>query len=281
MSRSILFILLVSYSLIDLKAQDDLLNLTEQKPEKQYVFASWKAYRLGNAQTTETVKKNHLEYRILHRFGNLADNTKTFNQIAHTAFGIDNPTDIRMSLEYGLTNDLTIGIGRSRVNELVDLSGKWRIIKQTTDFKTPVTIALFESVGYTTMTTSRMYSEVAVKDFPTREAHRLNYVTQLIIGSKLNRWISVEVLPTWFHKNFVVQKFNPNSGVDNGNDEWILGIAARLKLSNRVTFFADYFYNFHPFYRNNPDYAMPLSIGFEVETGGHVFTLFFANNSAI
>ncbi|GIV29272.1 MAG: hypothetical protein KatS3mg028_0338 [Bacteroidia bacterium] len=262
-------------------AQDDLLSLTESKPEKQYVFAAWKAYRLGNAQTTETVKKNHLEYRILHRFGNIADNTKTFNQIAHTAFGIDNPTDIRMSLEYGLTNDITLGIGRSRINELVDISGKWRFVKQTTDFKTPVSIALFESIGYTTMTTDRLYSEVAVKNFSTRETHRLNYVTQLIIGSKINNRISVEILPTWFHRNFIVQKFNPNTGRENGNDNFILGAAARVKLSNRVTIFADYFYNFHPFFNNNPDYGMPLSIGFEIETGGHVFTLYFANNPAI
>lgn len=262
-------------------SQDDLLSLTETKTEKQYVFATWKAYRLGNAQTTETVKKNHLEYRILHRFGNLADNTKTFNQIAHTAFGIDNPSDIRMSLEYGLTNDISLGLGRSRINEMVDLSGKWRIIKQTTDFKTPVTIAIFESIGYTTMSTQRLYSEVAVKNFPTRESHRLNYVTQVIIGSKINRWLSLEIIPTWFHQNFIVQKFNPNTEMDNGNDNFILGAAARIKLSNRVTFFADYFYNFHPFFKNNPDYGMPLSLGFEIETGGHVFTLYFANNPAI
>ncbi|HPQ09094.1 MAG TPA: DUF5777 family beta-barrel protein [Bacteroidia bacterium] len=273
--------LLTFFQFNSVKSQDDLLSLTDAKPEKQYVFATWKAYRLGNVQTTETVKKNHLEYRILHRFGNIADNNKTLNQIAHTAFGIDNPSDIRMSLEYGITNDITIGLGRSRANELVDLSGKWRILKQTTDFKSPVSIAIFESVGYTTMTPDRMYSEVTIKNFSTNEAHRFNYVTQVIIGSKVSRWLSVEILPTWFHRNFIVQKFNPNNGIDNKNDNFILGAAARIKLSNRVTFFADYFYNFDKFFQNNPDYGMPLSIGFEVETGGHVFTLFFANNPAI
>lgn len=260
---------------------DDLLNIIDNKKEKQYVFATWKAYRLGNAQTTETVKKNHLEYRILHRFGNVADNSKTLNQMAHSAFGLDAPTDIRMSLEYGITNDITVGIGRSRINELVDVSAKYRFIKQTTDFRIPVSVALFESMGYTTMTPSRLYAQVAVKDFPTKEAHRFNYVTQLIVASKINRWLSVEILPTWFHRNFIVQEFNPNTGRENSNDYFILGAAARIKLSNRVTFFADYFYNFNPFFINNPNYGMPLSIGFEIETGGHVFTLFFANNPAI
>lgn len=262
-------------------AQDDLLNLVNTANEKQYVFATWKTYRLGNAQTTETVKKNHLEYRILHRFGNIADANKTLNQIAHTAFGLDNPADIRMSLEYGITNDLSVGLGRSRVNELVDLSAKWRFLKQTTDFKTPVSIALFESMGYTTMSTDRLYSNVAVKNFSTREAHRINYVTQLIIASKLNSWFSLEILPTWLHRNFIVQTFNPNTAAEDGNDYFILGAAARFKLTNRLTFFADYFYNFHSYFKDNPNTAMPLSLGFEIETGGHIFTLFFANNSAI
>lgn len=279
--RFCLFIFLFYVLLLNLSAQEDLLNIIPNQDVPKYVFATWKSYRLGNAQTTETVKKNHLEYRILHRFGNLADNTRTFNQIAHTAFGIDNPSDIRMSLEYGITNDITLGIGRSRINEMVDISGKWRIIKQTTDFKVPVSIAVFESVGYTTMSTDRLYSEVSVKNFPTREAHRFNYVTQLIMASKLNKWLSIELLPTWFHRNFIVLKFNPNTGEPNANDNFILGAAARVKLSNRVTFFSDYFYNFHPFFKDNPDYGMPLSLGFEIETGGHVFTLYFANNPAI
>lgn len=262
-------------------AQDDLLNLVNTPTEKQYVFATWKSYRLGNAQTTETIKKNHLEYRIMHRFGNIANTNQTLNQIAHTAFGLDNASDIRMSLEYGITNDISVGLGRSRFNELVDLSCKWRIIKQTTDFKTPVSIAVFGSMGYTTMSPSRLYSNVPIKNFPTREAHRINYVTQVIIASKINTWLSLELLPTWLHRNFIVQTFNDNTGREDGNDYPILGIAGRLKLSKRVTLFADYFYNFHPYFQNNPNVFIPLSVGFEIETGGHIFTLFFANNSAI
>lgn len=262
-------------------AQDDLLNLINTPTEKQYVFATWKSYRLGNAHTTETIKKNHLEYRIMHRFGNIANTNQSLNQVAHTAFGLDNPTDIRMSLEYGITNDISIGLGRSRFNELVDLSSKWRIIKQTTDFKIPVSIALFESIGYTTMSTSRLYSNVPVKNFPTREAHRINYVTQIIIASKINTRLSLELLPTWLHRNFIIQSFNDNTGKEDRNDYPILGIAGRLKLSKRLTFFADYFYNFHPYFQNNPTVFMPFSTGFEIETGGHIFTIFFANNSAI
>jgi hypothetical protein len=287
MNRKVLSLFLIILIFLSqlFSQDDDLLKLVEDIEKsgknREYVFATWKAYRLGNAQTTETVKKNHLEYRILHRFGNVADANKTLNQIAHTAFGIDIANDIRMSLEYGITNDITIALGRSRVNELVDVSAKWRFLKQTTDFKIPVSIALFSSMGYTTLSPDRLYANVAVKNFPTREAHRINYVTQVIIASKVNSWLSLELLPTWLHRNFIVQTFNPNTGREDGNDYPILGIAGRIKLSHRVIFFADYFYNFHPYFKDNPNVFMPLSVGFEIETGGHVFTLFFANNSAI
>jgi len=106
-------------------AQDDLLSLVDDPSEpasKQYVIATWKTGRLGNMQTTEPVKKKHLEYRILHRFGNIADNTKTLNQLGHTAFGFDAPTDIRMALDYGIIDNLSVGLGRSRINEMVDMS---------------------------------------------------------------------------------------------------------------------------------------------------------------
>ena len=284
-SKCLISLLLIYVFSVVLSQDDELSkildNIESENKSKDHVFATWKAFRLGNAQTTETIKKNHLEYRILHRFGNIADADKSLNQIAHTAFGIDIANDIRMSLEYGITNDITIGLGRSRVNELVDLSAKWRFLKQTTDFKIPVSIAVFTSMGYTTMSTERLYANVAIKNFPTREAHRINYVTQLIIASKINSWLSLELLPTWLHRNFIVQTFNTNTLKEDGNDYPILGFAGRIKLSHRVTFFADYFYNFHPYFKDNPDVFMPLSIGFEIETGGHVFTLFFANNSAI
>ncbi len=275
-----IFLLIILLTASKFYTQEDLLNIVDNKKEKQYVFATWKTYRMGNVQTTETVKKNHLEYRILHRFGNIANSSLTTNQIAHTAFGLDNPTDIRMSLEYGITNDITIGLGRSRFNELVDLSGKWRFLKQTTDFKTPVSVALFESVGYTTMSVSRLYTG-AFKNFPTNEAHRFNYLTQLIVASKLTSWLSLEVLPTWLHRNYIISAQNPNNNAYDGNDYFILGAGGRIKITNRLCFIADYFYNFHPYYHNNPNLFNPLSLGFEIETGGHVFTLFFANNSAI
>jgi hypothetical protein len=278
-------LLIILYAGSRLYAQEDLLNMmgqdTTSKNTKEYVMATWKSIRLANTQTSETVKKNHLEYRILHRFGNIANSNLTFNQIAHTFFGLDNASDIRFSLDYGITERLSIGMGRSRIMELFDFSAKYTVKRQTKDFKMPVTITLFGSLGYSGMSTARLYAEVQNRDFKTRESHRLSYFTQAIIASKITRRLSVQLMPAWYHRNFIVQQQNPNNQKYDGNNYFILGGAFRFKLTDRMSIISDYFYNLHPFYQNHPQRKNPLSLGIEMETGGHVFTLFFANNAAI
>ncbi len=282
-SKLLLFILFFNFQFAI--SQDELLNFlssdTNQTHSKEFVTATWKSIRLANTQTTETIKKNHLEYRILHRFGNIANSQATFNQIAHTAFGLDNASDIRIAFDYGLTNNLSLGIGRSRMKEMIDLSLKYAVLKQTIDFKVPISISLFSSFGYSAMNTNRLYSEVQNKDFKTRESHRMNYFNQILIASKITRRLSLQLMPTWFHRNFIVQKQNPNNQKWDSNNYFILGGAFRFKFTDRMAIIADYYHNFHPFYRNHPELKNPLAIGYEVETGGHVFTLFFANNSSI
>lgn len=274
--------LILLASTTELCAQDDLLNtLNTETPVSNYVLATWKATQLGNLTTTKLVGKKHLEYKIQHRFGNIADRNRTFNQMAHSLWGLDTPTDIRFTLDYGITDDISIGFGRSRISELIDANVKWNFFKQTTDFKKPVSMVLFLSTGYSPVTTQRLYAEVPQKNFETREAHRFNYLSQILIASKINKWLSLELAPTLFHANFTVQKFNSNNSATNANTYFSLGAGARTKITDRMTFFVDYFFIFNSFFYNNPNYSFPLSTGFEIETGGHVFTLFFANNAAL
>lgn len=266
----------------NLYAQDDLLNsLNTEAPASNYVLATWKATQLGNLTTTKLVGKKHLEYKIQHRFGNIADRNRTFNQMAHSLWGLDSPSDIRFSLDYGITDEISVGFGRSKISELIDANIKWNFFKQTTDFKKPFSMVLFLSAGYAPVTSQRLYSEVPRKNFKTREAHRFNYLSQLLVASKINKWLSLELAPTLFHANFTVQKFNSNNSAVNKNTYFALGAGARTKITDRMTFFADYFFIFNSYFYNNPNFTFPLSTGFEIETGGHVFTLFFANNAAI
>ncbi len=263
--------------------EEDLLSLvaeTDQGPKK--VYATFKTMRIANAQTIETVKKKHLDFRILHRFGNIYDATvpNPLNNTFQTFFGFDQVTDIRFSFDYGITENLCIGVGRSKLNKLFDGNLKWRFLEQTSDFKIPVSLALFESVGYSFAPTNELYAGVQ-KDFETDERHRFSYCTQLIIASKVTDWLSLELLPTYMYRNFIKESYNANTSDPDVNGFFSLGVGGRLKLNKRFSIIGDYFFNFAPYYHNNPSVTLPLALGFEIETGGHVFSLLFTNASGI
>src|SRR4051812_38045963 len=174
----LLFAAAFSVAVYSLPAQEDLLSLVEDStasaPRK--VYATFKTVRICNAQTIETVKKNHLDFRISHRFGNIYDSNldNPINETFQSFFGFDNATDIRISLDYGLLDNLSIGIGRSKLNKLIDGTVKWKILQQTTDFSMPISLAFYSSLGYSHAPPSTLYSGV-VKDFQTNELHRFNY----------------------------------------------------------------------------------------------------------
>ena len=220
--RPIFGAVLLLLSAFTFAQEEDLLSLVDdpesQKPKK--VYATFKAYRLGNAQTTETVKKRHLDFRISHRFGNIYDsnNDNPINASFQSYLGFDAANDIRTSFDYGLTDNITIGIGRSKFRKMADASFKWRLLQQTDNFSIPVSVALFADMGYTHAHTNEpsMYDGI-VKDFQTNELHRFNYVSQLIIACKVNDWFSMELVPGYIHRNFIKEAINPNRGTGGRN----------------------------------------------------------------
>ena len=109
-------------------SQDDLLAELEleSEPEIQFVKATWKSPYLINVYTTETERKGILDFRISHRFGNLAGESGG----GHSLFGLDKASNIRFSFDYGVTEDFQIGIGRSKTNEHLDFLLKYKLLKQ-------------------------------------------------------------------------------------------------------------------------------------------------------
>ena len=162
------------------------------------------------------------------------------------------------------------------MNHLLDGTLKWKILKQTANFSMPISLAFFSSTGYTHDQPSTIYSGI-VKDFPTNEAHRFNYFNQLIIASKINNWLSLEILPSYMHRNFIKERLNSDNGSYDANGFFSIGFGGRIKLNKRLSFIGDYFYNVNSFYQNNTKVFNPLALGFEIETGGHVFSLFVTN----
>lgn len=260
----------------------DLLSMLDSGQTKdvasEKVFATFKATKIISAQSSETVKKNHLDFRITHRFGNIGVES---NGGGHTLWGFDNSEDIRFSFDYGITDKLQIGIGRSKMNELIDGSVKFKLLEQTTDNKIPLSAVLYSTIGVNPQSANQFYSGTI--DVEERFTQRLSYTTQLILARKFNRSISLAIIPGYTHRNFVKRNINPNNNAEEENGLLSFGLAGRIKVTSRVSIVGDYFYVVSKYRTDNSNepYYMPLALGVEIETGGHVFHINLTNSSGI
>ncbi len=239
-------------------AQDDLedaLNESEKGKEKkkEYTTAAFKSTRLINLHNTERLAKGALEYRICHRFGKL-------NSGAYQLWGLDQ-AEIRFGFEYGLSDWIHLGVGRSSYQKTYDAFVKAAILKQSNFM--PLSVSYMGSVAVNT-----------IKDASPDFNGKLAYVNQIIIGSKLNERISLVLVPTFVHRNLVADA--NNKSVSN----IALGFGGRLKMTKRLTFNAEYILRVPPQTKSTAfdNYKDAFSMGIDIETGGHVFQLTFSNS---
>lgn len=236
----------------------------EDKPED--VIASFKATRLIFSQTTETVKKHNLNFLVTHRFGDIAGSEGG----GSTLFGLDNSSDIFIGFEYGLTDNLDLQFGRSKYEQLIEAGFKYAVLHQKADGSMPFSLALAGKMGL------KPYS--VNTDVFDDYTNRINYTAQAIIARKFSSKLSVLVSPTFVRNNL------PFPFIDGNEKDYIaISAAARYKITKRFGLVVDYAHPFSSFRNNstNPKFYDPLGVGFEVETGGHVFTLNFSNSKAI
>lgn len=221
---------------------------------KDYVTATFKSSRIINGHSIELVKPKHLEFRISHRFGSIRGGASEF-------FGLDNAT-IRLALEYGINDYLMVGLGRSNFEKSVDGFIKAKVLRQRKNGM-PFTLALF---GSTVVSTQKQSNP----DY--RFDSRLSYCAQVLIASKISDAISLQLSPTIVHRNLV-----PTA--DYPNDLIALGAGGRVKISKRVSINVEYFYRFlSANYRRIDPYHNSLSVGVDIDTGGHIFSLHFTNS---
>jgi hypothetical protein len=255
------------------RAQDnDLEKLLEEESGPQFNTS-----RIISSQSVEQVKAGTLDFRVTHRFGNVGAGSAGGG---HTLFGLDEASDIRISFDYGLTENFALGIGRSKRKENLDGNFKWKILHQTTDNKIPFTLSLFSVATFTPMRESQLYLGVD-STFERKTAHRMAYTTQILLARKFSSWLSLQLTPGYTHRNFVKEDYNPNNQAADENGFASLGIGGRIKITKRSSILFDYFHLFSKYRQNNDNFFAPLSLGIEIETGGHVFHLNFSNSSGI
>ena len=229
-----------------------LLNDSAQT-SNMHVTGTFKATQIVNMPTVESPAKNSLQFMIMHRFGRL-------NEGGYELFGLDNAV-IRFALDYGLTDRLDIGIGRSSHEKVFDASLKYKLLRQR-EKGTPVSVSIYGLAANTRL----RYSDKSYLN----TKYRTMYATQLLVARKFNPKLSLQVSPTWLHFNLVPTP-------QDKNDVFAVGIGGRMKLTKRMSLNAEY--TVLPSDQVVTTKVNPtLSAGLDLETGGHVFQLIFSNS---
>ena len=281
-----IFTVVLSFATLFLCAQDDLLKMLDTVStgdnNHDKVTGMFKTTKVISLQTPQTVGKGELDFRITHRFGNIGEKS---NGGVHTLYGWDAISDVRFSFDYGITRKLQVGVARNKRDENLDGTLKWRFMEQTLDNKGPITICAYSMASLTPKLKSQFYSgaDTAWVSDSAKFIHRLVYTHQILFARKFTRWLSLVVAPSYTHRNYVLANINSSNGAVDENGLFSVAGGLRLKVSRSVSILADYFYILSDFRKDNqamPHYN-PLSMGIEIETGGHVFHLNFTNASGI
>ncbi len=244
-----------------LYAQDLLAGLDTGPSPKDYTIATFKGTRLINFHTIETLSKGTLEFRIAHRFG-------AFSSGLTNLYGLDGPATIQLRLDYALTDRLMVGFGRGSDQKMLDAFVKYRVLRQTTDNSMPISLTGLFSTNITTIPNANL------QDPYTMDVDRLSYLYGVILARKFNSQFSLQITPMFTHFNLV-------NKLTDKNDLVSVEGSLRYKFSKRAAVTVEYMKRLTPYTVDMNQYYDVLGIGFDIETGGHVFQVFVTNGSSI
>jgi hypothetical protein len=260
-----ILILIFTIFTSQLFAQDDLMKeLQDMSPSKPAtVFATFKSTRIITGQSIEHIAAKHLNLVILHRFGEI-------NGGAYTLWGMDQ-ANMRIALEYGINDKIQLGLGRSSIGKTYDGNIKWKILAQSKGKGgMPISLGYYGNIAVNTME----WTDPSIHNYFTS---RLSYFHQLNIAKKFNEYLSLQVSPTLAHQN-LVQLTNDKNSV------FALGLGASWKISRSVRFNVEYYPRLTGRDQLTSSGAKAydyLGMGFDIETGGHVFQLMFTNGDGM
>ena len=250
---------ILSFLLVTLLPAQGLLDLLEEEaaetePAAEFTTTTFFSTRVINGQSVENPFPGDLIFIISHHFGRL-------NQGAYEMWGLDRAS-VRFGFEYGVNERLALSVGRSTYEKTFDGYFKYKLLSQQTGLRDiPVTLSWFSGAYIKSMKWPQ-------PDDALEFHHRLSYVNQIMIARKFSRDFSLQLTPAWVHKNLVTSRDDPN-------DLFVMGVGGRLRITDWVTLNGEYFYRF-----NTPesfDSYNAFSVGFDIDTGGHIFQLHFTN----
>lgn len=242
--KAILFLLTLGFSMATIA-------------QKDWAGPAFRDTRIVNGHSVETNQKGQMKFIVAHRFGSIDGGLEEF-------YGLDQAT-IRLGLDYGITNRITVGAGRSSNQKTVDGFVKWKLLEQTEDNSMPLNVSVFSSVAVRTLDI-----DVAQREYPF--SSKFFYTYQALIARKFSDRLSLQLMPTLVHRNLV-------ENMEVNNDVFAIGGASRFQLTKSISWQVEYYYTLpdqlSDFYNNS------LSLGFDIETKSHVFQLHVSNSQGM
>ncbi|WET47494.1 DUF5777 family beta-barrel protein [Chryseobacterium indologenes] len=249
MTKALLFLSVLSS--VFAFAQEDLLkDIDTVKTNTETSQPAFKALQIVTGQSTKLAAKKEWYIVVAHRFGDVSAGFKDF-------FGLDNAST-KLGVIYGITDNISVSLSRETNMKTFEGGIKYKLVRQNENF--PVDIVGYHVMGANTSLDKDTYTHLRFSD-------RLSYLTQALISRRFSDELSLQFTPSYVHKNL----YEPT--IEDKN-QFLAGLGGRYKISKRVSVNAEYFVNFdnHSFYKN------PLSLGVDIETGGHIFQLLFTNS---
>lgn len=233
-------------------SQDDLLNEIDKEDSSNVTIAAFKGLKIVNFESTKLVNHREFYFIISHRFGSIKNGIDDF-------FGLDF-ANTRLQFIYGFTDGFNLSISRHSFNKTYEMYAKYKLVKQQNNF--PFTI-----VGFSQFAVNTLLEEALILR-PVEFSDRISVTQQILISRKVTDKLSLELMPTYFYEGYV--GYEPQD-----NNQFALGIGGRYKVGKRWSINVDY--GWHLNRASGSQFVNPLSIGVDIETGGHVFQLHFTN----
>ncbi|MFI5171112.1 MAG: DUF5777 family beta-barrel protein [Chitinophagales bacterium] len=225
-----------------------------------YTTETFRDTRVISGQSVETGVQGQMKFIISHRFGDIYQENAF--SVLYNFFGFSGGANMRIGLDYAINNWLEVGGGRSNLDKTYDVFGKVRLLKQSTgDKNMPVSLSFYQGMSMITDTTNDIIHPTFIDGFA--------YSSQLLIARKFTDGFSLQLMPTFVHRNLV-------DSVSDQNDVIALGLATKIRLTKNIDLTGEYYYTL-------PDqlptgYENAVAIGADFITKGHVFQLHLTNS---
>lgn len=207
----------------------------------------WTITNIG-ISTVQNISEKNLNTSVTHTFGLIGGGIDRF-------YGMDDGANTRLGLDYGIKDRFSLGVGRMTFNKVVDLRGKYHILRQTTTDSMPIDLGVKVSTGIST-----------IAGIGLEFSDRLSYFGSIMIARKFNR-VSLQLTPMVAHFNMVAE--------GNQNQLYGFGILTNYEVTDRLALSAEYLPVISERHQGTSD---AMAIALNIDTGGHVFQIFFSSS---